>query len=369
MDNILISKTVFVIWNSKTKNHYVNKGYIFTKMKDKFEVKINDLTYGANIKIKLKCDYCGEIYEKYYSDWNRSHNNISKDACSNCKIKKTKEITLIKYGVENSFDLKEFRDKANNTILEKYGVANVSQSSEIQNKIKQNNLLKYGVENTSQLDSVKEKAIKSNRIKYGVDYPMQTKEFQEQLEKTSYEKYGVRRPTQNSKIRDKVKTTNLKRYGCEFITQNYDILSKSINSRYLHGNFTCSKQQYELYENIGGELNFPYHNFIIDIAYPDEKIAVEWNGSGHNLSVKLGKITQQQFDRNENFRRKVLFENNWRIITFVTKKDIIPSNYNVKNIINYCLDYIHNGGHSIYVMVDDNEIVFKNQHININNII
>lgn len=338
-------------------------------MKDKFEVKVQDLTCGTNTKIKLKCDYCGKIYEKNNSDWNKSHINISKDACCDCKIKKTKEINLIKYGVENLFNLKEFQDKANNTIFNKYGVVNVSQSNEIQDKIKHNNLLKYGVENTSQLTSVKEKAIITNRVKYGVDYPMQTKEFQEQFKKTSYEKYGVRRPTQNLEIQNKVKSTNIKRYGYENPTQNPDILAKSINSRYLYGTATCSKQQHELYENIGGKLNFPCNNFIIDIAYPEEKIAVEWDGSGHNLSVKLGKISQQEFNRNENFRRKILFENDWRIITFVTKKDIIPSSENIKKIINYCLDYIHNGGHSIYIMVDNNEIVFKNQHININNII
>ena len=257
------------------------------------------------LAIRIKCDYCGEIFEKIYYDWQRSHDNTFKDACNNCKVEKTKDVNLLKYGVENHFILKETQDKIKNTILEKYGVDNVSKSSEIQKRIKQNNLLKYGVESTSQLDSVKKKVIETNRIRFGVDYPMQTDEFQERIEKTSYEKYGVRRPTQNIEIQNKVKATNIKRYGCENPTQNSDILMKSINSRYLHGNFTCSKQQYELYKNIGGELNYPFNNFVIDVAYPDEKIAIEWNGSGHDLSVKLNKIERWKFDRNERFRRKL----------------------------------------------------------------
>lgn len=39
----LISKTVMVRWHSINKKWYESKGYIYTKYKDEFEVKVEDL--------------------------------------------------------------------------------------------------------------------------------------------------------------------------------------------------------------------------------------------------------------------------------------------------------------------------------------
>lgn len=52
----LISKTVIMKWNGKTKKHYISKGYTFTKMGDEFEVKIEDLSKGCNIYVDVQCD-------------------------------------------------------------------------------------------------------------------------------------------------------------------------------------------------------------------------------------------------------------------------------------------------------------------------
>lgn len=59
---MLISKTVLIKWNAKTKKHYVSLGYEFTKMGDSFEVNVNDLTLGSNVLVDVKCDYCGKNY-------------------------------------------------------------------------------------------------------------------------------------------------------------------------------------------------------------------------------------------------------------------------------------------------------------------
>ena len=45
---MLITKTVKVKWNKKSKEHYVSLGYEFTKTGDVFEVKVEDLTKGSN---------------------------------------------------------------------------------------------------------------------------------------------------------------------------------------------------------------------------------------------------------------------------------------------------------------------------------
>ena len=279
---------------------------------------------------------------------------------------RVRETNLKKYGVECVFQLDSVKEKSKKTIMDKYGVINVSQSDEVQDTIKRNNLIKYGVTNTSKLDSIKEKVIQSNREKFGVDYPMQLSEFQERIKQTDMQKYGVSHHTQAPEVIAKRKKTNVERYGFEYPIKNKEVLNKSISTRYKHGNFTCSTQQYELYKIIGGELNYPCEKFVIDIAFPNDKIAVEWDGSGHDLSVRLGQISEPAFKRNENYRNIVLFNNGWRIIRFVTKKDIFPNN--IINIFNYCKSYIDNGGHKITVMIDDNHILFKDQCVDIKNI-
>ena len=250
-----------------------------------------------------------------------------KNACKHCTSIRVKETNLNKYGVECVFQLDSVKEKSKKTIMDKYGVENVSQSNEMQNKIKRNNLIKYGVTNTSQLDSIKEKVKQSNREKFGVDYPMQLDDFQKRIKQTDMQKYGVAHHTQAPEVIAKRKKTNVDRYGVEFPIQNKDILNKSISTRYQHGNFTCSKQQYRLYEIIGGELNYPFKKFVIDIAFPEDKIAVEWDGSGHDMSVRMGQISEYEFNRNENYRNIVLFRNDWKIIRFVTKKRYIPEQY------------------------------------------
>lgn len=315
--------------------------------------------------VQVKCDYCGKIYTTQYSTYLKTKRN-DKNACVSCGHILAKETNLKKYGVENVFSSPEIQNKIKETLKEKYGVTNISQSSEIQEKIKNNNLEKYGVTNTSKLNSVKQKVIESNREKFGVDYPMQTKEFQEQIRKTSKEKYGVEHHTQAPEVIAKKQATLLKNYGVINPTQNKNILNKSIKTRYSHGNFTCSKQQYQLYQLIGGELNYPFQNFVLDIAYPEDKIAMEWDGSGHDLSVRLGKMTQQEFNRNENFRMKSLFINEWKIIRLITKKDKFPKN--IKKIMAFCFDYIKNGGHYISVFIEEEEIHYKNQVVNFNSI-
>lgn len=348
------------------KNYYIEKGYVFTKVGDLFEVKVEDLPYASNVYVNVQCDYCGEKYSTQYGAYNKTVRD-GKNACKKCSSKRTEETNLKKYGVKNVFELDEIKTKSKDTLINKYGVENISQLPENQEKIKKNNLEKYGVTNTSKLDSTKQKVVETNRQKFGVDYPMQTEEFQNRIKETSMKLYGVNHFTQNKDVIQKRKSTVKERYGVEYAIQNKNILHKSIKSRYLHGNFTCSKQQYQLYECIGGELNYPFKNFVIDVAFVEDKIAIEWDGSGHDLSVRMGKISQSEFDRNENFRNKILFENDWRTIKFITKKDIFPNN--ILDIFNYCMTYLDNGGHYIRVFLDENVIKYKDEIIDINDIL
>jgi len=52
----LITKNVIMKWNGKNKKWFVLKGYIFTKIKDTFKVKVEDLMNGSEILVVVKCD-------------------------------------------------------------------------------------------------------------------------------------------------------------------------------------------------------------------------------------------------------------------------------------------------------------------------
>ncbi len=53
---MLLTKIIKIKWSKKNKKWYESKGYLFTKIGDEFEVKIEDLSKGADITVNVKCD-------------------------------------------------------------------------------------------------------------------------------------------------------------------------------------------------------------------------------------------------------------------------------------------------------------------------
>jgi len=84
----LISKTVICKWNGRMKKWYVDKGYIYTKLGDEFEVKVEDLSDGSMVLVDVQCDGCGEILKNvnYKTYKNRSHED-GKYYCLHCAMK------------------------------------------------------------------------------------------------------------------------------------------------------------------------------------------------------------------------------------------------------------------------------------------
>lgn len=169
---MLLTKSVFIKWNSKIKKHYVDLGYEYTKMGDSFEVKVEHLTKGSNVKVDVECDYCKRISSVAWYSYvylKEKSNNI--DCCNNpsCTGRKAQESIFLLYGVNNSQKLSEVREKTKRTNLEKYGCENPFGNKDIQNKIRATNLVKFGVE-----------------------IPTQNKEVRKKYEKTCLERYGVK---------------------------------------------------------------------------------------------------------------------------------------------------------------------------------
>ena len=78
----LVSKTAKVKWHPRAKKHYESLGYIFTKYGDEFEVKIEDLTKGSQVKVDCLCDNCGYDLMPTYNNYNKYVKEDGKIYCN-----------------------------------------------------------------------------------------------------------------------------------------------------------------------------------------------------------------------------------------------------------------------------------------------
>ena len=89
----LISNTVKMKWYNKTKRWYESKGYIFTRYKDEFEVKVEDLPSGSDVLVDVRCD-CEDCSSPYLKSikWGYYLKQIYKNGkyyCKSCAHKLT----------------------------------------------------------------------------------------------------------------------------------------------------------------------------------------------------------------------------------------------------------------------------------------
>lgn len=103
---LIENQIVQIKWNANNIKHYENKGYRFTKTGETLSVKAEELTKYSKIKVKVKCDYCGEVIDKIFSNYviekeRNKTKNTDKDSCKKCTGMKVSE----NYGTEGISDL------------------------------------------------------------------------------------------------------------------------------------------------------------------------------------------------------------------------------------------------------------------------
>lgn len=308
---MIIDEKVTITWNNKHKAYYESKGYIFTKKFEEFEVSTLDLAKSSNVRVNVKCDYCGTIYNVQ----NVVARKVKgKHACKKCVVKKKQQVFIDKYGVDNPQKIDWVRKKTMDTCLEKYGTNFPSQTDIVKEKIYATNIERYGFKSSSQAESVKEKCRQTNMERYGVPYTFQ-------------------RP--------------------DIIEQNVIKVNKTL---YAKGTGPCSKPQKLLHDIIGGELNYPAEKCLLDIAYPDEMIYVEYNGSGHKWWDRryLGEDVVRQKDLRRQYYLKKL---GWKIIRVETRKDNLYDPKIIKQLINMSKYYLLNTKHSWVELDFDNNTI------------
>ena len=225
---MLLTKEVEVTISGRNKNHYINKGYLLPTIIDnrgrkvtprgtKIKVKVEDLTKGSHVKLLVSCDYCGAVREMPYKEYLKHHDEELGDCCKKCEYVKYRRTMQENYGVDNSFQLPQFIEKAKET----------------------------------------------NRRNYGYDWHMQRPEYQEIYEEIMQDRYGVNRALQYEPFRQKQMVT--------MKNNNNSPISKPQKAL-----FDLLKGCYQNYM----ELEYPCGPYSLDIMidFDNIKIDVEYDG-------------------------------------------------------------------------------------------
>lgn len=381
----LITKTVMVYPRGKAIKHYKEKGYD-AKYNQELEVDVKDLSECSTTLVETTCDYCGKLREpiQYVHYMSQTKNGTQKCCCLDCVPLKRSEVIMEKYGYPNATQVPEIKEKIRitnlqrygsnspsgneevrkkqiETLMKNYGVENPSLSKELQEKRKKTFIEKFGVENPLLSQEIREKATQTILERYGVDNVSKNKNIQHKREQTFIERYGVASPLQNSECFEKMKQTNLERYGYEFIPQLEETKQKVKKTNlercgyesymqspeFLEKWFTkngsdfvkSSKQQRYLCNLYNGILNHPFKCFALDIFLPDENLDIEFDGSGHRMSVSLGNVTEEDFERKELYRNIAIKKEGYKQIRIISTKDLLPSDSTLLQMLEDARNY------------------------------
>jgi len=264
-------------------------------------------------------------------------NRIIFNATKEESLEKQKQTCLDKYGVDNPFKLELFQNKAKDTMQLKYGVNNVSKSPEIKEKKRKTTLRRFGVDNPMKNKNIREKLEQTNLKRYGTKYYIMTEDSRDKLYKSNIIKYGFINPFSNKEA-------------------HANFLIKARITMYENGTSPCSLAQKYLNELLKGELNYPISSLALDIAFPEEMIYCEWDGSGHNLAVQMGDLTQEKFDRKEINRHYYLKNKGWKRIRVISTKDYMPEDNIMINLINLVKEYFNKNHSWFEINIDEGKL-------------
>lgn len=341
---MILDTMVSIKWNGNNRKIYEPLGYNFTNYGEMFDVRIEDLPKGSHAKIKVQCDYCGEIFEVVYYNLCRSLKDSDIIACKRCKNKKTHHTLYERYGVYAPIQQEEFRQKIIDTNRLKYDTNNPMQNKTVQANFESVMLERYGVKSPLQYSEFKEKSKQTCISHFGVDNSMKSIEVQMKTKETMKERYGVENPMKKTEFIKKAKATCLERYGGESSQCSPIIREKSMNTLLANGNIPSSKPEremvlriQELYgkDNCTPQYSFSGLSFDCLLNIGDCHIDVEYDGIfWHNKNKEKDK-------RRDYF----VVKSGYKVLRF--RGETEPPAYEQ---IKEGVDYLVNGQHSHYTI-------------------
>lgn len=179
------------------------------------------------------------------------------------------------------------------------------------------------------------------------------------LKEIIFEKYGVEHVAQLDEITRKTKQTNLQKFGYESPMQSPDFLRKWLAKNSC--NFIiASKQQRYLCNLYNGILNHPFQHYALDIYIPENKLDIEFDGSGHKMRVLMGKMTEEEFKKSEIVRSNVIKKEGYKIMRIISLKNLLPSDEILLQMLSEAKQYFSKYPNHSWVEFDIDSSTIRN---------
>ena len=283
--------------------------------KDHNEIKIGYRMYAYNNNDYNK-HYCIICNRQLY--YNNKLKRFPITCCKECKTEyqkteeyqiKIKNSILKKYGVDNVFQLDEFKENQKSTMLKKYGVNHNSKMTGFQETVQQTCLERYGVNSPLEINKSlrKQKTEKTCLERYGTKHYENSDQFKNQRDafvNINFENILIR-----DKIFDIVHVKNLKnhlhKFHCNKCNKNFIATSTLYGSRRFYGVEFCIncnplKKPYSSMEKdfsnwiksiYNGEILTNNRSIItpyeLDVYLPELNLAFEFNGTYYHADPRF----------------------------------------------------------------------------------
>ena len=249
------------------------------------------MSKGSNVKVDVKCDYCGKIVKVKYKDYIKY--KFNKYSCAHCRQKKTSE-----------YSLKQRQDSLYNRALNfcnEKGYELITKKSDILNS--ETRVLykcpKHGVHETKIYTLIdKHECIDCSVEK---SHNLQRKNVDDVY--NDFKKYGSILINKDDYISWNYKNLNVICKECG------NVFTTSYNAFMAHGGQVCSKctsnmskgeraiKKFLDFNNIKFDMQFRFNDCKNIIPLPfdfylyDYNTCIEYDGEGHYIPIKRGRIT------------------------------------------------------------------------------
>lgn len=198
--------------------------------------------------------------------------------------------------------------------------------------------------------------------KYGHECMMQVPEIREKVYRTNNHKYGSNSPYGSPIVLEKAKQTNLERYGYENVMQSPEFFQKWLEkngSEFVKS----SKQQRYICNLYNGILNYPIQHFSLDIYISKDKLDIEYDGSGHRMCVKLGSMTDAEFNQKEVTRYNIIKKEGYKHMRIISTNDKLPSDEILLQMLDETRNYFSKYPNHSWIEYDiDNSMIRNAEH-------
>ena len=268
--------------------------------KEKLGYDPKDLSIGSSKNVYVKCDYCSDYTIKKYKAYIKQRESVEKDACGklSCKYKKREDISLAEYGVKNSAQRQEVRDKIRDINTERL------QSEEFKELAKRTNLEKYGNTNPMLVESIVNKQKQTLINKYGVDnimkYSDTAKEAAKKMKQTKIDKGIIK--TYNGKTRPELAIeAGFSRSHFGKLVVAYGIeeaLQMEPSKTKLEKNFENFLQEYKLNYTCQFKVDKRIADFKLDNNILIECDGLYWHSDAAKIEPSYHTTKKQIYDDN-----------------------------------------------------------------------